>query len=89
MNATTIATVVLAVCAVMGIVAAVTAWFFKRGADEREYVVALRESASATRDLIAEFREFKDHAVGEMHLLDIRITKLEAPLNGNHRSPTH
>lgn len=77
MNPTAIATVVLAVVAVLSLLVAGLAWLFRRGADEREFSVALRENAGALRELATEFRRFRDEVVDKVHGLDVRVTRLE------------
>jgi hypothetical protein len=77
MNATAIATVVLAAVGVLSLLGALLAWLFHRGADEREFSVALRDNAGALRELAAEFRKFRDEVVDKVHGLDLRVTRLE------------
>lgn len=77
MNLTDVGTAVLALCAILALIAGIVGWFFKRGGDERVFAVALKDCANAVRELTAEFRGFKDSVVGELHRLDIRVTKLE------------
>lgn len=72
-----IATVVVACVAVIGLIAAIVRWFFKRGADEREFSVALRENTEAVRELAKEFRRFRDEVVEKIHALDVRFTALD------------
>jgi hypothetical protein len=83
-NAGTIATVVLAVVAILGLVAAGIGWLFRRGADEKELSIAIRDNTSATRELSGDFRSFKDWTVGQLHDHDIRLTKIEAPPHDRH-----
>lgn len=96
MTAANTATVALAVCALIGIIVAVVNWFFKRGADEREFSVALRDATSALRELSTKI----DGVIDTLHQHDIRLTRLEyqpsafqvttkveAP--SNDRSPTY
>lgn len=72
-----IATIVVACVAVIGLITAVIRWFFKRGADEREFSVALRDNTEAVRELAQEFRRFRDEVVEKIHSLDVRVTRLE------------
>jgi hypothetical protein len=83
MNATDVGTAVLAVCAAIGVVVAITGWFFKRGADERGVEIALRENTSAIRGLTDAFTVFRTEALHEFRTLDVRVTRLEAAPNGN------
>lgn len=78
MHPADVATIVIAAVAVVTLVVAVVGWFFKRGADEREFSVALKDCASAVRELASEFRGFRDTVIGELHQLDIRVTKHDA-----------
>ena len=51
MNPTTIATVVLAVLALLGTCAGMIAWFYKRGGDERSLTDAVHANTAATNKL--------------------------------------
>lgn len=73
MHATDYGTAVLAACAIVALVAGIIAWFFKRGADEREFAVALRDNTQATERLSDKFERVTDI----LHEHDIRITRLE------------
>lgn len=72
-----IAAIVVACVAVLTLTAAIIRWFFKRGADEREFSVALRDNTEAVRELAQEFRRFRDEVVEKIHSLDVRVTRLE------------
>jgi hypothetical protein len=73
MTVSDVGTVVLAAAAVLGLMVAALGWFFKRGADEREFAVALRDNTEATRDLSKKL----DGVIEVLHEHDIRITRLE------------
>jgi hypothetical protein len=73
MHATDYGTAALAVCAIIGIIVAIVNWFFKRGADEREFSVALRDNTAATRELSQKL----DGVVETLHAHDLRISRLE------------
>lgn len=73
MNLTDAGTLIIAACAVLGLIVALVAWFFKRGADEREFSVALRDNTHATRELSGKI----DGVVDTLHQHDLRITRLE------------
>jgi len=78
-----VATIVLAIVAVLGLGAAALGWFFRRGADERELAVAIRDNTNATSTLSQDLRDFRDYTVSTLHQYDIRLTRLEAPSNGS------
>lgn len=77
MDWTAAGTVALAVVGVFGLAAAFIKWFFQRGADEREFAVALRDNTEAVKELANEFRRFRDEVVEKLHTLDLRVTRLE------------
>ena len=82
MNAATIATVVLAVAAAGGFVAALVGWVYHRGGSDRATAAAMADNTLATRELTDELRDFKDHTISKLHDHDIRLTVLEN--RGNH-----
>lgn len=86
MHPADIATVILAVLALAGIVAAAASWFYRRGGQERELAVAIRENTTATSTLSQDLRSFRDYTVETLHHHDIRLTRLEAPSNGSGAS---
>ena len=77
MTTETIATAVLACVGVIGIIAAMLGWFFRRGGDERAFSVALKDNTEAVKELSSEFRRFRDEVVERLHGLDLRVTRLE------------
>lgn len=83
MHPADIATVILAVLAFAGIVVAAASWFYRRGGQERELAVAIRENTTATSTLSQDLRDFRDYTVETLHRHDIRLTRLEAPSNGS------
>jgi hypothetical protein len=72
-----IATAALAVLGAIGLIVACISWFFRRGGEERELTVAVRDLTEAARELSGEFRSFRDFTVETLHSHDIRITRLE------------
>jgi hypothetical protein len=53
-----IGTVILAIIAGMGLIGGGIAWFYKRGGQERESSLALRDNTKAITDLTVEMRTF-------------------------------
>lgn len=74
-------TVALTIVAIIGIVAAVVRWFYKRGSQEADVVIALRENSQATKDLTLAFHTFKEISNSEFRAMDVRLTKVEAAQN--------
>lgn len=95
MTVASVSGVALAVVAIVGLVVALLRWFFTRGADEREMEIAVRDNTEATRELsknlgdfTAVFHDFRASVTERFHEHDVRLTKLEAPLqNHDIRSP--
>lgn len=86
MHPAELATVILAVLALAGIVVAAASWFYRRGGQERELAVAIRENTTATSTLSQDLRSFRDSTISTLHQHDIRLTRLEAPSNGSGAS---
>lgn len=86
MNPATVATVIIAVTAVIGLGVAAVGWFYKRGGAETAMSVALDRNTTATDRLTEKL----EGVVVKLHDHDIRLTRLEtkneAPQNG--RAPT-
>jgi hypothetical protein len=80
------APIVMAALMLVGIIVAGAAWFFRRGGEERELAVAIRENTTATSTLSQDLRDFRDYTVETLHRIDIRLTRLEAPSNGSSAS---
>lgn len=70
------ATLVLAVVAVLGLVAAVVRWFYARGGEERELTVAVRENTAVTKQLSSGLNDLKEFTVGKIHELSLTQEKL-------------
>lgn len=77
-------TLALAIIAFAGLLVAIVSWFFRRGADEREMTIALKQNTTATTELTSAFHSFRSEVVDDLHSLDVRVTKLEA-----HDFPAH
>lgn len=69
---------IIPVCAILALIGGILAWLYKRGGDEREFTVAIRDAANAVRELTGEFRGYKESTTDELHSHAIRLTKLEA-----------
>lgn len=82
-DASTIATVALAVIALLGIMAGGVAWFYRRGGQERELILAMRETSSATRSLSSRMDEFMEHYRTEHNALDKRVDNHDLRLSVN------
>lgn len=82
----TISTVVIAVVALIGVVAAVGNWFYRRGGQEKSFADAIQDNTSAHRELTAELRSFKDATVDRLHHHDLRIGDHESRLGVLERS---
>lgn len=77
MTPSAIATVILAAVGLLGLIVTCTAWFFRRGGDERAFAVALKDATEAVKELAGEFRLFRGEVIDKLHGLDIRVTRLE------------
>lgn len=77
MNAATIATVALAAFALLGILCGGIAWFYRRGGQERELILAMRENSKATGGLSSRLDEFLEHYRVEYTALDKRVDNHE------------
>jgi hypothetical protein len=73
----------MAVMMLVGLIVAAGAWFYRRGGQERELAVVIRENTEATTTLSRDLRDFRDYTVETLHHHDIRLTRLEAPSNGS------
>lgn len=85
-----IGTVVLAVCTTLALIGAIVAWFYKRGGDEREIALALRQYAEAQvqnteamKALTTAFTAFRDDVISKLHAQDLRLVQIEAYQNGH------
>lgn len=58
MSAETLGTLVLAIVAGIGLIGGGIAWFYKRGGQERESSIALRDNTRAITDLTVEMKAF-------------------------------
>ena len=77
MSAVDIAQIVLAVFAVIGAAAAVAAWFYKRGGQERALSDALDRNTRANNEVATKLEEFRSVVIEMFHGLDKRVTRLE------------
>lgn len=71
-----VATLILAVVAMLGLVAAVVRWFYARGGEERELTVAVRENTAVTKQLSVGLVELKEFTVGQVHKLSLDQERL-------------
>lgn len=76
-SVTDVATVTVAVVAILGAVVAIAAWFYRRGAQERGHAKALEANTEATLTLAAELKDFKILTIEKLHEMDIRLTRVE------------
>jgi hypothetical protein len=83
MSLSSAAPIVMAFLMLVGIIVAGAAWFYRRGGQERELAVVIRENTTATTTLSQDLRDFRDYTVTTLHHHDIRLTRLEAPSNGS------
>lgn len=74
---TDIATIALAVVAILATIAGVVAWFYRRGKEEQSFTESLRENTEANKEVAAELRDFRAETVKMLHALDTRVTVLE------------
>lgn len=80
---TAIATVVLAVVGILGLLGGALAFIYARGDKEGRFESALDRNTTATDKLTEKL----DGVVTTLHAHDIRLTKLEATSNGS--APAH
>ena len=73
----TISGVVIAVVALIGVVAGLVNWFYRRGGQEKSFADAIQDNTAANRELTAELRDFKERTVSTLHEHEVRITVLE------------
>ena len=72
---------ILATVAVIGLGAAGIRWFFKRGADEREMTIAVKDNTEATRELTSLFNEFRVAVTDRFHIADMRLADHDSRIN--------
>jgi len=84
MSLATVSTVVIVVLPLLGVIAAMFAWFYKRGRQERaledtqkSFALALNDNTTVIRELTVELRGFKDSTITRLHEHELRITVLE------------
>jgi uncharacterized protein HemX len=84
MNPEAWATVALAVVAAVGLIIGGTAWFYKRGGQEREFSIALRANTTATNALTSRLDAFmsrtqdrQEEQEKRLNGIDTRVTVTE------------
>lgn len=75
MNAN-VATIILGVVGLLSLVGGSFMFFYKRGGDERELVVALHANTGVTKELSTDLRSFKEHTVNKLHTLEMEQQRL-------------
>ena len=88
---TAVATVVLAIVGILGLLGGLLAFIYARGDKEGRFESALDRNTEATNKLTDAFGQFKDATTRTLHDHDIRLTGIEASLNGSapaHRNPS-
>jgi ABC-type transporter Mla maintaining outer membrane lipid asymmetry permease subunit MlaE len=76
-NAVNVATILLGLCAVLGMLGGVAVWLYRRGGHERAYTDALDRNTKANDNVAAKLEEFKAAVLVMFHELDKRVTRLE------------
>lgn len=85
MNAETLGTIILAVVAAIGLIGAGIAWFYKRGGQERESTLALRQNTTATTELTKRFDAFMDRTLDRQDATDKRLADHDTRIAVNER----
>jgi hypothetical protein len=80
MSAETLATVILAIVAGLGLFGGGIAWFYKRGGQERESAIALRDNTKATVDLTERMDLFMQRTENKLDEQDRRGNNHETRL---------
>jgi hypothetical protein len=83
MSPSVVATVALAFFAFVGVIAGGVAWFYRRGGQERELILAMRENSAATTNLSTRFDAFMEHYRTEYTSLDKRVDNHDMRLATN------
>lgn len=68
-----IPSIVIASAAVLGLLFAALAWLYKRGAEERELTVAVRDNTKATTSLAETFASYVEKTDQRYSELDRRV----------------
>jgi flagellar basal body-associated protein FliL len=72
-----IASVCVAVVVVLGAIAGLVAWFYKRGGQEQAFADALDRNTQSADKLTAGLSDLKTVVIDMFHDLDKRVTRLE------------
>jgi hypothetical protein len=70
----------VSVLIIIGVAAGMVAWFYRRGAQEREMALALKANTTSNEQLTRKMDEFRDVVVSMLHALDVRVTLNEAAI---------
>lgn len=81
MNAETLATIILAIVAGLGLFGGGIAWFYKRGGQERESAIALRDNTKATVDLTSRMDLFMQRTENKLDEQDKHVNDHETRLS--------
>lgn len=76
-HVTDIASITVAVIVLLGAIAGLIAWFYRRGGQERSYTEALERNTKANYDVAQALADFKSTVLDMFHDLDKRVTRLE------------
>lgn len=83
------ATIVVALVAMLGVMTAVSAWFYRRGGQERSMVDALNENTKSNKEVATELKEFKGETLAalrdhdwQLKIHDQQLKQLTEKLNG-------
>lgn len=89
MDAATLATVLLAVVAAVGLIGGGVAWFYKRGGQERESTLAIRDNTKATNALTGRFDSFMERTQTVQELTAAKLADHETRITLNTRDIKH
>lgn len=81
MSAEALGTILLAVIAAVGLIGGSIAWFYKRGGQEREGAIALRDNTKATVDLTTRIDAFMLRTEAKQEATDLRVNNHETRLS--------
>lgn len=75
MDAGTIGTIIVACVALIGLIGGGIAWFYKRGGQERESSIALRDNTAAITELSGNMKVFMERTIAKQELTDTRVNE--------------
>jgi uncharacterized protein HemX len=85
MDAATLASILIAVVAVVGLLGGGIAWFYKRGGQERESTIALRDNTAATTALTLRFDAFMERTQRANEVTTAKLADHETRITLNTR----